>query len=93
MAILTVITRTDFFDKQLNRVPPGIQKKFKAWVFSVESHGILETSKYPGYHDEPLHGKRTGQRSVRMSKAYRVIYRIIKDRVHIELMEIHKHDY
>lgn len=49
--------------------------------------------KSPGFHDEPLRGERKGQRSVRMNKAYRLIYQIIQDRVHIELLELHKHDY
>ena len=46
-----------------------------------------------GYHDEPLQGIRRGQRSVRMNKAYRLIYRLIEDRVHIEILEVNKHEY
>ena len=42
---------------------------------------------------EPLKGERKGQRSVRMNKAYRLIYKIIKDRIHIELIEVNKHEY
>ena len=49
--------------------------------------------KSPGFHDEPLKGERKGQRSVRMNRAYRLIYRVIADRVHVELLEVHKHEY
>lgn len=49
----------------------------------------------PGYHDEPLKGNRTGQRSIRLSKAYRAIY-IIDNDDNIEIvkvLEVNKHDY
>ena len=59
----------------------------------VETSGLAKVMKSPGFHDEPLKGERKGQRSVRMNKAYRLIYHVIKDRVHIELLEVHKHDY
>jgi hypothetical protein len=32
--------------------------------------------KVPGFHDEPLSGKRFGQRSLRLSKSYRAFYEI-----------------
>jgi proteic killer suppression protein len=53
-------------------------------------------SKAPGFHDEPLKGKRSGPRSIRLSKSYRAIYRIEKDTkdeefVHVE--EVTKHEY
>ncbi|WP_374074412.1 type II toxin-antitoxin system mRNA interferase toxin, RelE/StbE family [Bdellovibrio bacteriovorus] len=59
----------------------------------VEYRGIHDVAKLPGYHDEPLRGDRYGQRSIRLNKGYRLIYRIIEDRVFIELLEVHKHDY
>jgi proteic killer suppression protein len=59
----------------------------------VGSKGLAEVMKSPGFHDEPLKGERRGERSVRMNKAYRLIYRMIEDRVHIELLEVNKHEY
>jgi proteic killer suppression protein len=91
--VRTRISRTSFFDKQLDKVPDFIRKKVMFWTFLVESNGIWEVMKTPGFHDEPLKGERRGQRSVRLNKAYRLIYRVIADRVHIELLEVHKHDY
>lgn len=93
MQVQTKISRSKAFDKQLDKVPDSILKKFMFWVFLVETNGIAETARSPGFHDEPLKGDRFGQRSVRMNKAYRLIYRVIEGRVHIELLEINKHEY
>lgn len=89
----TRILRSRDFEKQLARAPGFILKKVIFWIFLVENHGIAEVAKSPGFHDEPLRGERKGQRSVRLNKAYRLIYRVIEDRVYIELLEVHKHDY
>lgn len=61
---------------------------------TVSLIGIQETMKIKGFHDEPLKGKRAGQRSIRLNKFYRAIY-IIKDN-HITLLtvlEVNKHEY
>ena len=93
MSVSTKITSSRVFEKQLKRVPSFIQKKVLLWTFIVETNGLGEVMKSPGFHDEPLRGERKEQRSVRLNKAYRLIYKIIEDRVHIELLEVHKHDY
>lgn len=93
MDVLTRVSRSKTFEKQLNKVPDFIRKKVIFWVFLVETNGLGEVMKSPGFHDEPLKGERKGQRSVRMNKAYRLIYRVVKTRIHIELLEVHKHDY
>lgn len=51
--------------------------------------------KFPGFHDEPLKGTRRGQRSIRLSKAYRAIYEESKDgKVTVVLIvEVSKHEY
>jgi proteic killer suppression protein len=52
--------------------------------------------KVPGYHDEPLTGDRTGQRSIRLSRAYRAFYVIERDAVRVEFVhvtEVNKHEY
>ena len=70
----TRISRTRNFDKQLAKVPEFIRKKVILWVLLIETQGIAEVRKYKGYHDEALSGDRYGQRSVRLNKAYRLIY-------------------
>lgn len=93
MEVKTKISHTKLFNKQLIKIPGFIRKKVMFWIFLVESQGIAEVAKSPGFHDEPLKGHRIGQRSVRLNRAYRLIYKVIADRVHIELLEVNKHEY
>ena len=81
--------------KQLKKIPRHIIENLAAWVDDVENRGLEEVRKIPGHHDEPLHGDRRGQRSIRLSRAYRAIY-ILKDDRGIEFVsieEVSKHDY
>lgn len=93
MQIRTKVYRTKKFDKQLVIAPKYIQEKVAAWIFQTEMYGLWEVMKSRGYHDEPLQGARIGQRSIRLNRSYRLIYRVIIDRIHIELLEVHKHEY
>ena len=65
------------------------------WIASVRELGILEVRKVRGYHDEPLKGKRLGQRSVRLNRAYRIIYHQTQrgSEEVIELLEVTNHEY
>lgn len=50
--------------------------------------------KIPGYHDEPLHGARAGQRSIRLNRSWRAFYVIVRERVvFVEVIEINHHEY
>jgi proteic killer suppression protein len=66
-----------------------------SWVNAVGHDGLSQVRKIPGYHDEPLHGNRKGQRSIRLSKSYRAIYIIDKNGKTeiVEIIEVSKHDY
>lgn len=82
-------------ERDILKVPNYIQRKLRLWISDVERLGLNEVQKIPGFHDEPLKGKRFGQRSIRLSKAYRAIY-IIKQNREIEfacIEEVNKHDY
>jgi proteic killer suppression protein len=81
--------------KQLNLIPQHIYEKYLYWKDLLEKYGLLETRQFKGFHDEPLKGKRAGQRSVRLSLAYRVIYvEVDRDRYEvIEIIEVNKHEY
>ena len=81
--------------KSIEKIPKGIAHKFYKWVNIVEMKGIREARKIKGYHDEPLKGKRKGQRSIRLNRSWRAIYREEKDRT-INLIiveEVNKHEY
>lgn len=61
----------------------------------VELQGLPQTRKVPGYHDEPLKGDRLGQRSIRLSKSYRLIYIESQELgvVIVKVVEVNKHEY
>ena len=81
--------------KQLKKLPEHIRIKFDAWCDILNDIGLLEARKYKGFHDEPLKGERKGQRSVRLSRAYRAIYKQIDKNNYelIEIIEVNKHEY
>lgn len=81
--------------KDIRIVPKFIAVKLQAWVDLVENSGLSEARKIPGFHDEPLKGKRAGQRSIRLSIAYRAIYTTLKDGQYeiVTIEEVNKHVY
>lgn len=81
--------------KTLVGLPAHIIDKLESWIGAIERDGLRQVQKRPGFHDEPLRGKRFGQRSVRLNKAYRAIY-IIKKGKEVEFVaieEVNKHEY
>ena len=87
-----VISRSS--KKNLEKVPSYIAVKLQAWVNDIEIQGLEEVRKVPGWHDEPMHGKRKSQRSIRLSKSYRAVYVVKKAKIEfVSIEEVHKHDY
>ena len=81
-------------EKQLRKLPRHIVDNLMIWVAAVEHEGLEEVRKVPGYHDEPLRGDRTGQRSIRLSRAYRAIYEVKQDTAtFVSVEEVGKHAY
>jgi toxin HigB-1 len=81
--------------KDLKKVPQHIVKNFQRWAMLVEEVGLAEVRKIKGFHDEPLTSDRTGQRSVRLSKAYRLFYvEMPNGEINIvTVLEVNKHEY
>ncbi|MCA9508554.1 MAG: hypothetical protein KC505_09050 [Myxococcales bacterium] len=80
--------------KDISKLPMHVRVLFFNWIDDVEHRGLEEVRKTPGYHDEPLKGKRKGQRSIRLTRAYRAIYVIKKGEVEFaQVEEVNKHDY
>lgn len=80
-------------ERGLGKLPKQVASKLKGWVAAVESLGLAEVRKIPGYHDEPLSGDRAGQRSIRLSIGWRGFYVIDGDEVQVVVIEVNKHDY
>lgn len=80
--------------KDLRKVPRPILDKLQSWIEAIEIEGLREVRKLPGFHDEPLKGKRKGQRSIRLNRSYRAIYTVKKDSIEFVLVEeVNKHEY
>lgn len=79
----------------LRKIPGHIIFKLQTWIDGIKNEGLREMRKRPGFHDEPLKGKRLGQRSIRLNKAYRAIYEIdTTGTIHfIEVIEVNKHEH
>ena len=86
---------TDRARKDLRKLPSHIFRKFEFWVKQVTIEGIQKVRKISGFHDEPLRGDRQGQRSIRLSRSYRAIYRVIAggEIELIQVEEINRHEY
>ena len=84
-------------EKNLKKIPGNLVMKLALWVKHVNNEGIIQVRKIKGYHDEPLKGKRKGQRSIRLNKAYRAIYTEHDNGKvelnYIEVNEVNKHEY
>lgn len=81
-------------EKQLRRVPVHIREHLLRWIGLVENEGLEAARRVPGYHDEPLLGRRVGQRSIRLSRGYRAVYRVLGAMVRfVAVEEVTKHDY
>lgn len=90
-----VVRVTRAAEKQMKKVPVHIREAVVVWAHSVEEDGMRATRRLPGYHDEPLTGTRRGQRSVRLNRAYRLIYDEHDDGsiTVVQVLEVSKHEY
>jgi addiction module RelE/StbE family toxin len=79
--------------KQLDRLPLDILKRYEKWKDIVRLSGPLGLRQIKGLNDEALRGEWQGHRSSRLSRQYRVIYRIERERVLVEVVSVTAHDY
>lgn len=81
--------------RDVKKAPIQVRRKLALWVRSVETVGIEAVRKVSGYHDEPLHGQRAGQRSIRLSRQWRAVYAVLKEGQveFVEIQEVNPHAY
>jgi proteic killer suppression protein len=79
--------------RQLDKAPVHIVQKLAVWALTVEKEGIRAARQTPGYHDEPLEGRRWGQRSIRLSRKWRAIYIEVDEAIQIHIIEVTPHVY
>lgn len=79
--------------KQLDRLPIDMLKRYEKWKDIVRLSGPSGLKQIKGFNDEALRGEWRGHRSSRLSRQYRVIYRIERDKVLVEVVSVTAHDY
>jgi len=79
--------------KQLDSLPKDVLKRYEKWKDIVTISGPQGLRKIKGLHDESLRGEWKGHRSSRLNQQYRVIYRVEKDKVLIQVINVTPHDY
>lgn len=80
-------------EKICRKLPLAVIKKYELWKDIVFRHGPEKLREFPGFHDEKLKGKRTGERSSRLNLQYRVIYSVERDIITVSVLEITPHNY
>ena len=79
--------------RQLSRLPIDVLKRYEKWKDIVTITGPQGLRLIKGFHDESLKGKWEGHRSSRLSRQHRVVYRVERDRVLVEVVNVTTHDY
>ena len=80
--------------KDINKIPKHILKVLKLWIFEINTFGWDDVKKDIAWKNEAFKGTRFGQRSIRLNKSYRAIYKVSKKKIEFVLIEeVNKHDY
>ena len=79
--------------KNLSAAPAEVLKRYEKWKDIVSISGPSGLRVIKGFRDESLSGDWKGYRSSRLNIQYRVIYKIEKDRVLVQVENVTPHDY
>jgi len=79
--------------KQLESLPTEILKRYEKWKDIVAISGPEGLRSVLGFKDEALKGEWQGYRSSRLNFQYRVIYRIEREQVLVQVVSVNPHDY
>ena len=80
-------------EKQMKSAPIEILKRYEKWKDIVSISGPDGLRQIKGFRDESLSGEWKGHRSSRLNIQYRVIYKIQKDLVLVQVVNVTPHDY
>lgn len=79
--------------KNLGSLPNEVLKRYEKWKDIVAISGSAGLRQIKGFRDEALRGEWKGFRSSRLNVQYRVIYRIEKEQVLVQVIDVTAHDY
>ena len=79
--------------KQFASLPIDVLKRYEKWKDIILISGSDGLKQIRGFRDEALRGEWKGHRSSRLNIQYRVIYKIEKDLVLVQVVNVTPHDY
>jgi addiction module RelE/StbE family toxin len=79
--------------RQLKKLPLEILKRYEKWKDVISISGPTGLRLIQGFNDEALSGEWKSHRSSRLNEQYRVIYRIERNEVRVEVVSVTAHDY
>ena len=79
--------------KQLQSIPTEVLKRYEKWKDIIFISGPEGLRLIKGFHDEALRGEWKGYRSSRLNIQYRVIYKIVKDEILVQVIDLTAHNY
>lgn len=79
--------------KQIKSIPVDVLKRYEKWKDIVMISGPSGLKLIKGFHDEAIRGEWKGHRSSRLGIKYRIIYRIVKKEILVQVINITPHDY
>ena len=79
--------------KSLASAPLDVLKRYEKWKDIVSISGPTGLRSIKGFRDESLSGKWKSFRSSRLNIQYRVIYKIEKDKILVQVENVTPHDY
>jgi mRNA-degrading endonuclease YafQ of YafQ-DinJ toxin-antitoxin module len=80
-------------DKQVASIPKEVLKRYEKWKDIAVISGLPGLRLIKGFHDEALSGEWQGYCSSRLGLQWRVIYRVIPERLLFQVASITAHDY
>ena len=78
---------------QIKSSPTDILKRYEKWKDIVNVSGPDGLRLIKGFHDETLRGEWKGFRSSRLGRQFRVIYKVERDQVLVQVVNVNAHDY
>jgi len=80
-------------DKQAAAVPKDILKRYEKWKDIAAISGPPGLRLIRGFRDETLSGEWRGYRSSRLGLQWRVIYRVVAEKLLFQVASLTAHDY
>ena len=79
--------------RKLPKIPKEVLTRYEKWKDIVGISGPEGLRRIKGFHDESLKGKWQGHRSSRLGLQYRLIYKVEKKKLYVQVINITPHDY